>query len=104
MDIKILWLFAIGMFLAFLFYIEEVITSNELIEKYGLVRVSLLSFINSIIGGVTMVTTYYALMQFVPEWNDYLKVGVAGATAMLGKDLIHIYHRVLKLKAGVKDE
>lgn len=98
-DAKLLWLFVIGTFLAGLFYLEEVITQNELIEKLGLAKVLLLVFINSIIGGVVMVITYYALMQFLPEWHDYLKVGIAGATAMLGKDMIHLYYKVIKKKA-----
>ena len=98
-DAKLLWLFVIGTFLAGLFYLEEVITQNELIEKLGLAKVLLLVCINSIIGGVVMVITYYALMQFLPEWHDYLKVGIAGATAMLGKDMIHLYYKVIKKKA-----
>lgn len=98
-DAKLLWLFVIGTFLAGLFYLEEVITQNELIEKLGLAKVLLLVFINSIIGGVVMVITYYALMQFLPEWHDYLKVGIAGATAMLGKDMVHLYYKVIKKRA-----
>lgn len=98
-DAKLLWLFVIGTFLAGLFYLEEVITQNELIEKLGLAKVLLLVFINSIIGGVVMVITYYALMQFLPEWHDYLKVGIAGATAMLGKDMIHLYYKIIKKRA-----
>ena len=98
-DAKLLWLFVIGTFLAGLFYLEEVITQNELIEKLGLAKVLLLVLINSIIGGVVMVITYYALIQFLPEWHDYLKVGIAGATAMLGKDMIHLYYKVIKRKA-----
>lgn len=98
-DAKLLWLFVIGTFLAGLFYLEEVITQNELIEKLGLAKVLLLVFINSVIGGVVMVITYYALMQFLPEWHDYLKVGIAGATAMLGKDMVHLYYKLVKAKA-----
>ena len=97
-DPKMIWIFIIGTFLACLFFLEELITQNELIEKYGLVKVVVLVFINSIIGGVVMVTTYYALIQFVPDWHDYLKVGIAGATAMLGKDMVHLYHRLVRAK------
>jgi hypothetical protein len=97
-DTKLIWLFIIGTFLAFLFYIEEIITENELIEKYGIVKVGILAFINSVIGGVVMVIAYYGLVQFAPEWHDYLKVGIAGATAMLGKDMIHLYYKIIKQK------
>ena len=98
MDIKLLWLFAIGTFLAALFYIEEVISENTLIVKHGFTKVIILIVINAIIGGVVMVTTYFALVQFIPEWHDYLKVGIAGTTAMLGKDMVHLYHKFLKRK------
>lgn len=102
-DLKLIWLFVIGTFLAFLFYVEEVITQNELIERIGLTRVIMLVFINSMIGGLVMVITYYALVQFLPEWHDYLKVGIAGATAMLGKDMLHLYRTILiaKVKQNV---
>jgi len=96
MDMKLMWLFAIGTFLAALFYIEEIITENELISKYGIHKVIGLVIINAIIGGVVMVTTYYALVQFMPDWHDYLKVGIAGTTAMLGKDMVHLYYKVVK--------
>ena len=99
MDAKLMWIFVIGMFLAFLFYVEEVITENELVEKLGIVKVCALVFINSIIGGVVMVTTYYSLIQFEPQWHDYLKVGISGTTAMLGKDMVHLYYKLVKAKA-----
>lgn len=96
MDIKLIWIFAIGTFLAFLFYVEEVITQNEIVEKLGLVKVAMLVFINSVVGGVVMVTTYYGLVQFAPDWHDYLKVGISGTTAMLGKDMVHLYYKLVK--------
>lgn len=103
-DVKLVFIFCIGWFLAFLYYLEEIIQENEIIEKIGTTKVIILVFINSIIGGVVMVTSYYALVQFVPEWHDYLKVGLSGATAMLGKDVIRLYYRAMKVKSGVKDD
>lgn len=102
-DIKLIWIFAIGTFLAGLFYIEEIITQEELVDKYSTMKIILLVVINAIIGGVVMVTTYYALIQFAPDWHDYLKVGLSGATAMLGKDLIHLYYKAMKKKVGVNE-
>ena len=98
MDTKFMWIFVIGTFLAFLFYVEEVITENELVEKLGVIKVGVLVLINSVIGGVVMVTTYYALVQFEPMWHDYLKVGIAGTTAMLGKDMVHLYYKIVRSK------
>ena len=97
-DVKLIWLFCIGTFLAFLFYVEEMITENTLVEKLGLVKAGVLVLINSIIGGVVMVTVYYAMVQFAPEWHDYLKVGIAGTTAMLGKDMIRLYYKFVAVR------
>lgn len=98
-DVKLVWLFIIGTFLAFLFYVEEIITQKELVERLGVIKVIALVIINSIIGGVVMVTTYYGLVQFCPEWHEYLKVGISGTTAMLGKDMVHLYYKLVKAKA-----
>lgn len=97
-DVKLVWLFLIGTFLAFLFYVEEMITENTLVEKLGVVKAALLVFINSVIGGVVMVTVYYAMVQFCPEWHEYLKVGIAGTTAMLGKDMIRLYYKFVSIR------
>lgn len=97
-DVKLIWLFLIGTFLAFLFYVEEMITENTLVEKLGVVKATLLVFINSVIGGVVMVTVYYAMVQFCPEWHEYLKVGIAGTTAMLGKDMIRLYYKLVAVR------
>ena len=97
-DVKLIWLFLIGTFLAFLFYVEEMITENTLVEKLGVVKATLLVFINSVIGGVVMVTVYYAMVQFCPDWHEYLKVGIAGTTAMLGKDMIRLYYKLVAVR------
>ena len=98
MDVKLMWVFAIGTFLAFLFFVEETIQQSELIEKIGIFKVTILVIANSIIGGVVMVTTYYALVQFFPDWHDYLRVGISGMMAMLGKDTVHLYYNFIKKK------
>lgn len=97
-DVKLIWLFLIGTFLAFLFYVEEMITENTLVEKLGVIKAALLVLINSVIGGVVMVTVYYAMVQFFPEWHEYLKVGIAGTTAMLGKDMIRLYYKFVSIR------
>jgi hypothetical protein len=97
-DVKLIWLFLIGTFLAFLFYVEEMITENTLVEKLGVVKATLLVFINSVIGGVVMVTVYYAMVQFCSDWHEYLKVGIAGTTAMLGKDMIRLYYKFVAIR------
>lgn len=97
-DVKLISLFLIGTFLSFLFYVEEMISENTLVEKLGVIKAALLVFINSIIGGVVMVTVYYAMVQFAPDWHEYLKVGIAGTTAMLGKDMIRLYYKFVSIR------
>ena len=97
-DVKLISLFLIGTFLSFLFYVEEMISENTLVEKLGVIKAALLVLINSVIGGVVMVTVYYAMVQFAPGWHEYLKVGIAGTTAMLGKDMIRLYYKFVSIK------
>lgn len=94
-DVKLAILFVLGMFMAFLWYLEELITQKEIIERYGLLGVAGLSFINSILGGVVAVIAYYGLVQYAPELHEYLKVGLASATAFFGKQMMHLYRGVL---------
>lgn len=94
-DMKLAILFILGMFMAFLWYLEELITQKEIIEQYGILGVAGLSFINSILGGVVAVVAYYGLVQYIPEMHEYLKVGLASATAFFGKQMMHLYSGVL---------
>lgn len=94
-DIKLAILFVLGAFMAFLWYLEELITQKEIIEQYGVLGVAGLSFINSVLGGVVAVIAYYGLAQYYPEMHEYLKVGIASATAFFGKQMMHLYRGVL---------
>jgi hypothetical protein len=99
-ELRLIWLFCIGVFLSFLFYISEIISQNELIPRLGILKVAILVLTNSLIGGFVMVATFYVLEQFFVEWNEYLKVGISGFVAMAGKDAVHVYHKLLKQKVG----
>lgn len=94
-DMKLAILFVLGMFMAFLWYLEELITQKEIIEKYGVLGVAGLSFINSVLGGVVAVVAYYGVTQYAPELHEYLKVGIASATAFFGKQMMHLYRGLL---------
>ena len=94
-DMKLAILFVLGMFMAFLWYLEELITQKEIIEQYGILGVAGLSFINSVLGGVVAVVAYYGLTQYIPELHEYLKVGIASATAFFGKQMMHLYRGLL---------
>lgn len=99
-DIKTLWIFAIGVFLSALFFIEEAL-SNEESKEVHLGRLVTLIVINSILGGFIMVTVFYLLEQYYPLWHIWIKVGLAGGVATMGKDAIKILHKYLKVKGGL---
>ena len=43
---------------------------------------------------------YYGLHQYFVDWNEYFIVGIAGTMAMLGKDAVHLSHKLIKQKVG----
>ena len=98
-DPKIIWLFIIGVFLNFLFYLENLITENTKINELSKLKLTVLVIANGVIGGVIAVTVYYGLVQYFPHINDYLLIGIAGMTAMIGKDGVTLYHKLIKSKA-----
>lgn len=98
-DIKTLWIFAIGVFLSALFFIEEALTDEETKEN-NIWKLVILIIINSILGGFIMVTVFYLLEQYYPLWNMWVKVGLAGGVATMGKDGIKIFHKYIKVKGS----
>lgn len=100
MDIKVLWIFAIGVFLSFLFFVEEMIMNSEKFFKLTLIKKIVVLCTHSVIGGVVMVTVYYGLHQYFVDLNEYFIVGIAGTMAMLGKDTVHLSHKLIKQKVG----
>ena len=101
-ELRLIWLFIIGGFLSFLFYFSEIIAENELAPRLGILKVAVLVFANSIIGGFVMITTFYLLEQFTVGWNEYFKVGISGMVAMTGIDAVRVYNRLFKKKMGVE--
>lgn len=98
-DVKLVWLFIIGLFMAFLFWAEKIVIEKEMMIKYNLWQLAFLALSNSIFGGLLCVTAYYGMVQFASGWHDFLKIGIAGAFATFGGDAIRIGQRVLKTKA-----
>ncbi|WP_108062733.1 hypothetical protein [Poseidonibacter lekithochrous] len=94
-DLKTLWIFGIGVLLSALFFIEEALTDEESKET-NIWKLIALIVINSILGGFIMVTVFYLLEQYYPIWNVWIKVGIAGGVATMGKDAIKLFHKHLK--------
>ncbi|RXJ86963.1 hypothetical protein CRU93_06160 [Arcobacter sp. CECT 8985] len=99
-DLKTLWIFAIGVFLSALFFIEEALT-NEEEKEVNIWKLVILVIINSILGGFIMVTVFYLLEQYYPLWNMWIKVGLAGGVATMGKDGIKMFHKYIKVKGKI---
>lgn len=97
-DMKTLWVFIIGVFLTALYFIEEEL-SNEEESETNLWKLAALITINSILGGFIMVTAFYLLEQYYPLWNIWIKVGISGGFATMGKDVIKLFHRQV-IKGG----
>lgn len=100
LDKEVYYLFFLGIFLSTLFYIEEYLTNEELREN-SMGKTIVLLLINSFFGGFVMVTVFYGLEQYFPTWLIFVKVGVAGGVATMGKDAIKLFHQSLKKKSGV---
>lgn len=98
-DLKTLWIFAIGVFLSALFFIEEALTSEEE-KEVNIWKLVILVIINSILGGFIMVTVFYLLEQYYPLWNMWIKVGLAGGVATMGKDGIKMFHKYIRVKGN----
>lgn len=102
LDMKLVYLYLIGVFLSTLFFAEKVLT-DAMVAKHGIKKVLALVFINSAIGGFVMVPVYYGLDQFFPGLHEYFKVGISGMTAMLGKDMVYVYRAALLNRFGGKN-
>lgn len=98
-DLKTMWIFAIGVFLSALFFIEEALTSEEE-KEVNIWKLVALVAINSILGGFIMVTVFYLLDMHYAEWNMWIKVGLAGGVATMGKDAIKIFHKYVRAKGS----
>lgn len=98
--VKLIWLFVIGTFMAFLFWAQELIIEKEMMVKYNLLQLSFLAVSNSILGGLVCVIVYYGMVQFAADWHDFLKIGIAGAFATFGSEAIRIGQRIVRARAN----
>lgn len=100
---KLIIIAIIGGFVAAIFYLEELLTETthdiDKIKKYGIGKILFLVFANAIFGSVIMVTTFYGILNYFPEINQYLAGGVATTISFMGKDTIRIFHKFIKRKA-----
>lgn len=98
-DMKLVWLFLIGLFMALLFWLQEMVIEKEMMARYNSVQLYILALSNSIFGGLVSVIAYYGMVQFASDWHDFLKIGIAGAFSTLGGEAIRMGQRIAKAKA-----
>ena len=61
-DLKMIYIFLLGLFLSLLYYIEEIIEEQEYKEK-SLVVIGMLALIKAILGGILIVLIFYSLQD-----------------------------------------
>ncbi|MEA1999591.1 MAG: hypothetical protein U9N61_09780 [Euryarchaeota archaeon] len=100
---KLIIIAVVGGFVAAIFYLEELLTETthniDNIRKLGAFKIAFLVFANAIFGAVIMVTTFYGILNYFPDINQYLAGGVATSISFMGKDSIRIFHKLIKRKA-----
>ncbi|NOR57117.1 MAG: hypothetical protein GQ474_01170 [Sulfurimonas sp.] len=105
---KLLVIGFIGAFVSAIFYLEELITDNlydiAQIKKMGAIKVLFLLFANAIFGTVIAVTVFYGIVYYVQDVNQYFAGGASALLAFMGKDGIRVAHKMLKAKAGIKND
>lgn len=93
---------AIGAFVAMMFYLEELVTDTlydvKKIKELGVLRILFLSFANGVFGSVIMITCFFGITQYYPEFNPYFAGGISAMFAFMGKDGIRIAHKMAKNK------
>jgi hypothetical protein len=100
---KVIIIAVIGGFVAAIFYLEELLTETthniDKIKELGYMKITFLVFANAIFGASVMVTTFYGIVYYFPDINQYLAGGGATMLSFMSKDSIRILHKVMKRKS-----
>ncbi len=104
-DLKMMYIFALGMFLTLLYYLEDIIEKQEYKEK-SLWSISFLAFIKALLGGILIILFFYTLEEFNIEFtifNINIKLDIwgnlliAGTLSLFGSDMF----KLLKKRAEI---
>lgn len=94
-DLKMMYIFALGLFLSLLYYIEEIIEEQEYKEKSWVV-IGVLALVKASIGGILIVLIFYTLqdLQISLElfgkqivFGLWTNLFIAGTISVFGSDL-----------------
>ena len=97
--VKTITIFVIGVFISCIFYLENILSTIE-IKSRSWFEICLLVFLNGLLGGFVMVSIYYGLEQYYPTMFLWVKIGIAGSIATMGKDAIKVVHKRVKNRIG----
>lgn len=110
-DLKMLYIFGLGMFLTLLYYLEDIIETEEYNEK-SLSYISFLAFIKALLGGILIVLFFYTLEELNIEFTIYtinIKLDmwgnllIAGTLSLYGSDMFKQLKRRAELFANKKE-
>lgn len=100
-DFKMLYIFALGVFLTLLYYLEDIIEKQEYKEK-SLWSITFLAFIKSLLGGILIILFFYTLEELNLEFvlfgmnfklNIWSNLLVAGTLSLFGSDMFKLIKR-----------
>lgn len=94
--IKTITIFIIGVVITCIFYLEDILSSKEENQKRNWFEIIVLVVLNGVLGGFVMVSIFYALEQYYPTMLMWVKIGIAGTIATMGKDAIKLAHKRVK--------
>lgn len=107
-DLKMMYIFALGMFLTLLYYLEDIIEKQEYKEK-SFLAISFLAFIKALLGGILIILFFYTLEELNIEftiftinikldiWGNLL---IAGTLSLFGSDMFKLLKRRAELLAN----
>jgi hypothetical protein len=97
--VKTISIFIIGVFISCIFYFENILSTKEN-QSRSWFEITLLVLLNGLLGGFVMVSIYYGLEQYYPTMFLWVKIGIAGSIATMGKDAIKVVHKRVKNRIG----
>jgi len=107
-DLKMIYIFLLGLFLSLLYYIEEIIEEQEYKEK-SLVVIGMLALIKAILGGILIVLIFYSLQDLKISFSLFGKeitlglwanLFIAGTASVFGSDVFKIIKKKVDLYAS----
>lgn len=107
-DLKMMYIFLLGLFLSLLYYIEEIIEEQEYKEK-SLIIITMLALVKAILGGILIVLIFYSLQDLKLSFSLFGKevvlglwanLFIAGTISVFGSDVFKIIKKKVELCAN----